>query len=102
MLENQHGLWWYPRPGTSRWSLLVTWASDINTDPDCDMTTNPDMASGHSMGPNVTTASGGGTGHSDQHVLQQEFDLQSSTWFLVAAQTTDICRAFDGHSGHGH
>lgn len=86
----------------SAWSLLVTWASDINADPGCDTTTNPDTVSGSSLGPDVTTASDGSTGHSGHPVPQQEVGPQIATWLLVAAQTTDICTAFGGNSGHGH
>lgn len=81
-------------------SVAFAGISDLSSG--CGRPSDPDVALGGSTGLNITVASGGSTGHSDQHVLQQEFDLQSSTWFLVAAQTTDICRAFDGHSGHRH
>jgi hypothetical protein len=33
-----------PRPGTSTWPLVVTWAMDIDRDPCCCIATNLDMA----------------------------------------------------------
>ena len=81
------------------WPLVVSQACNINTDNSCHMTTNPDMASGHSMGSNVTTASGGGTGHSDQHVPRQEHSPQISTG-QPRPWTNGL--AFGGNSDHRH
>lgn len=39
---------------------------DINTDPDCDRTVDPDIAPGGSLCPDVIMTSGGSKGHSDQ------------------------------------
>ncbi|KAL6090305.1 hypothetical protein STEG23_029493, partial [Scotinomys teguina] len=52
-----HRLW--PRPQASMWSLVVTWTTDIKTD--------PDMFLGSSLGPDSIVVPGGSAGYLDQH-----------------------------------
>lgn len=40
------------------WTSVVTWAMDINADPSCRMTTDPDVVLGGSTGPEITMALG--------------------------------------------
>lgn len=42
--RHQHRLRWLPSLRTSVWPLVVTWATDINTDTSCSKTTDPDFA----------------------------------------------------------
>ncbi|KAK7821257.1 hypothetical protein U0070_000203 [Myodes glareolus] len=58
---HEHRLW--PRPRARLWPLVATWAMDINTDPDCESTTDLDMVLGHTPGSDVTMAPGGSSGH---------------------------------------
>lgn len=58
---------------------------DSNTSPGCDRTMETDMASSSSMGPDVTMASGGITGHSDLFGPQHQHWLWPSTWSQTAA-----------------
>lgn len=62
-LGHHHGPRQHPSPGISAWPLLVTRAPDINTDPCCFRTTNPDMALSVSMGRDLTMAVGGSAGY---------------------------------------
>lgn len=39
--------------------------------------------------------------HRHQYDLQWQSGPWTSTWFLAAAQTTDIYKAFDGNMTHG-
>lgn len=55
-----------------------------------DMITDPDMAPGSSLGPDIPMASGGSTDHSDQHVPLWQHNSQISTWSLVAIQIMDM------------
>ena len=43
----------------SMWPLVSPWAMDINTDPGCSRTIDPDMFLSRSPGPNVTMDPGG-------------------------------------------
>lgn len=43
----EHRLW--PRPRARLWPLVATWAMNINTDPDCERTTDLDMVLGHTL-----------------------------------------------------
>lgn len=45
----------------------TTWVTDINTDPGCSGTMDPDMALCHSQGSDVTMDSGDSSGHLVQH-----------------------------------
>jgi len=57
-----HGLRWQSRPLTSIWPLVVTWATDIITDPSCSRTTDPVMVlSSGRPGWDFTMASSGRT-----------------------------------------
>lgn len=48
--------WWQLRPGASALPLVVTQAIDINTDPSCKRTMNPDMVLGGSPAQDLTMA----------------------------------------------
>lgn len=88
------------------WPCLVIWAWDINTDPSCHRTIDPDMATSSSMGLDVPVASGGSAGHSDQHypsplpqaVWPSDIHIVSNgipnyeypPWALVVTWATDI------------
>ena len=50
-LRYQYGNRLWPRPRPSTWLLVATWARDINTDPSCDGTMDPEMVLGSSPGP---------------------------------------------------
>lgn len=52
---HQHGFMQQPRPWTSAWVLMVTWASDINTSPGLLRTTNPLMAHSGCTDPNMAS-----------------------------------------------
>lgn len=91
-----------PRPGTFAWPLMVTWTSDINTEPGFDRTISPDMAPGGSMGLHVPMTSGRSAGHSDQYAPQWQHGAQTSTWSHMVAQTVDFCMAFGGNLGHAN
>ena len=43
-LRCQHGSWQQPRTLASAWPLMVSEATDINTDPECSRATDSDMA----------------------------------------------------------
>lgn len=88
-VTHSRDLRWQPRPLTSAWPWVVIQTMDINIDPSCNRTKEPDTALSGSLGQDVTMASGGS--HSDQccppsHALQP----WTSTWSQAAAQTTDI------------
>lgn len=59
------------------WSLVVTWATDINIDPTCGVAKEPDIAPDCSSGPEVM-ASGGNSGLSEKKAWQQ--GSPTSTW----------------------
>ena len=46
----QHCHRWQSRTWASLWPLVATWAMNINTDPSCGRTTDPDMVLGHHHG----------------------------------------------------
>ena len=62
----------------------------------------------------INMASDGSTEHGQLHGFQGQHRPQTSTWSLVAIkpidinmvfsteQTTDLCKALNGHMGHGH
>lgn len=86
------------------WTSVVTWAMDINADPSCRMTTDPDVVLGGSTGPEITMALGGRAGHSDQcgpwwlngmahrypHCFMQQHRTWSPTRPLLVTWTIDI------------
>lgn len=74
----------------SAWPLGVAQASNINTVPGCDRTTDAGMSSRGTMSPDVATASDGSTGHSDHFGPQQYHRPQTSTWPQMATKTIDI------------
>ena len=51
------------------------------------------MALGGSKYPDITKASGGNLGSSDQYDPRWQHGLRISTWLQAAAQTTDIHRS---------
>ena len=57
VLRHPQGLWWQSRPWTCPWPLVVIWATDIDTDPSCSRTMEPDMVLGDSSGQDLTMAS---------------------------------------------
>lgn len=48
-LRLQHGYRWQPKTWASLWPLMVTWAMDINIDPSCRGTKDPDVILGSSL-----------------------------------------------------
>ena len=64
--------------------LVVTQATDINTDPSYSRASDPDMALSGSSGQNIAVASGGNTGYLDQFGPWQQHKLWTSEWLLVA------------------
>lgn len=58
-----------PRPWASTWALaaIYTLARNINPDPRCLRTTDPNMMFGSSQGQDVTMATGGCIGYPEQH-----------------------------------
>lgn len=83
VLKHQHGFRHQPRHRTSAWPLVLTQASDINTDPGCKRTPDPDMATHGSISLDVIMASGGSSGHLDQHILPWQHSPQTPIWSLV-------------------
>lgn len=67
VLRHRHGPRWQPGPRISVWPLVGTWAMDIDRDPFCCRTTEPDM------GLDLTMASSGSTGYSHQGTHVQLF-----------------------------
>lgn len=63
LFRPKHGLRWQPRPGASVCFLVVTQATDIDTDPVCNWTVTPDMTLGSSMGPNIMVDLSSSSGH---------------------------------------
>ena len=55
VLRHQHGLRLWPRPQVSVWPLVVSWVTNINIEPDCGRTGDPDMVLGSSPGLDVTS-----------------------------------------------
>lgn len=49
------------------WPMMASWAININTNPGCGRTTDPDMVRGSSPGLDVTMIPSDSTGHQDQH-----------------------------------
>ena len=49
--------WWQPKSWVSTWPLVLTQATDINTDPSYRRTMDPDMVLGSSPGQDHTIAS---------------------------------------------
>lgn len=82
------------------------WLSEDSTDhehdssPSSSRTTNPDMAIGSSMDPDITTVSDGSIGHSDENDLWWQQEPWTSTWLQTASQTTDIHMTFSGNRSH--
>lgn len=72
VLRHQHGFSRQPSPQTFTWSLMITRALDINVDPSCSKTMEPDTVLGGSLGPDIPMASGGSTSHSGQFGPQQQ------------------------------
>lgn len=85
---HQHGFRLQQRPWTSACPSVVTWATDINTDPGCRRTTNQDMALNGSLEPHHH-------GLWEQHKpLRSACALLAAwpvdvTWFQAATWTTD-------------
>jgi hypothetical protein len=79
--------WVPPQHSASGSSLDICMAFGGNTgleflgDPRCHRITDPDMTPS-SLEPDVPMASGGSTGHPDQHVSSQQHCPQTSTWSL--------------------
>lgn len=66
---------------------------DINTDPSCMKTSNPDVALSSSKDPGITMASGGNAGHSHQYSSLVAAQPKGILMIQLAAQTTDFCMA---------
>lgn len=57
----------FPEDGAALpWALVITWPTDLNTDPGSSKATDPHMALGCSLGFNVSMALGSSSDHSDQ------------------------------------
>lgn len=102
LLRPKHGLRWQPRPGTSAWFLVVIQATDINKDPVCNWTMDPDMTLGSSMGPNAMVALSSNSGHSDYYGPMRQHGPQTFTWLLLVVQTMDISMALGDNLCHDH
>lgn len=88
--------------GAFMWSLVVSWTTNINTEPGCGSATDPDMFLISSLGPDVTLAQGGSEGPSDwhgssgsmtlryQHSLRWWSRLLALEWTLMVSEAMDI------------
>lgn len=56
-LRFPHSFQWYPRPRTCALPLVITQATDIDSDPSCNRTIEPDMAIGSLLGQDLTMVS---------------------------------------------
>lgn len=56
-----------PTTQASMWPMMASWAININTNPGCGRTTDPDRVRGSSPGLDVTMIPSDSTGHQDQH-----------------------------------
>lgn len=85
---------------------VITWPTDLNTDPGSSKATDPHMALGCSLGFNVSMASGSSSDHSDQYGPSSSMPLRhhhshghlhsppkyhgpwtsTQTWFVVGPQ----------------
>jgi len=79
-LRHQHDPRSQPRPGTSSWPFMVTWARDNDTDSGCCRVTDPDMVLCGCMGLDLTIASGGSTGYSHQAVPHTDDSRHYEGW----------------------
>lgn len=77
------------RPWTSSGPLVATQATDINADPNCSRTSNPDKAFSSSMDLNITIASGAARPLRAVRPQRKRRPL-TSTRVHIAAETTDI------------
>lgn len=105
VLNHKHILQCQPYP----WAFIETWmvtvATDINTDAGCSKAMDPDMALGHSLGPNISMVPCGSTFHPDLYGLHGHMTLkhQHGLRYQLSMTTgaTDIniepccCRATD-------
>ena len=84
------------------WYPLVTWGTEINTDPGCSRATDSDMALGNRLGLDVTMIRPGvSAGHPHQYGPGGSMALgyQHDLWWLTRSQA---CVASGGNTGHEH
>lgn len=88
---HQHYLRQELTPGTLKWLLVVTRASDINTDPGCSRIIDPDMQHGPGCHQGLRLV-----------CVPHIPGLKAPDINMVSgiAQTTDIWMAFGGNAGH--
>lgn len=81
---HQHGPRLQPIPGMSAWPLVVTWATDIDTNRCHCMTMDPDVTVSSSLGRDFM-ASDGGAGYSQQAIprLSRPTSLHSAQIILL-------------------
>lgn len=87
---------------TSAWSLVVTWAWDTNTAPECHQPKDPFMNPSINKSLDVLMASGSFKGHSDQHVPPRQYGPHISTWSLVADHRHYLGLWCNSGHRHGH
>lgn len=88
---SQSDLWWLQDRGHHHgfrqqhrpWTL-VTWATDINTDPGYSQTTEPDVALGGNMNPDTAMSSGGSAGHFQFSLQMSNIPLCVYTTFTLS------------------
>lgn len=68
---------------------------DINTDPVCVRTMDPDIVLINNQGLDVTLAPDGSSGHSDQHGFSNSIAYQHENLSKVLVQTSNIGMSFD-------
>ncbi|ERE80889.1 hypothetical protein H671_3g8542 [Cricetulus griseus] len=93
------GLLDFNMPGSYGPLWTITWAMDINTDPNCSRTMDPDMDLDSSLGQDFTIAPWQHRSPRSIWGLQQH-GPQTPTWPQVVAQTPGISMAFDGIRSH--
>lgn len=103
--HHAHGLW--PGSWASMWSLVTTWATDINIEPGSGRATDPDMVLCSSLGLDITLNPGGCAGHLDCHGPQGNMALghqcgprwqprpPALVWYLMVSGVIDIHTDFD-------
>lgn len=101
---HRHQLWLIHRPRTSTWPLVVTWALDVDTDPDCSRIMDPDVVLGDSTDPVITMVSlvaqitHNNMTHGYHHCFRLHPRLRTPSWPSVATQVPDINRDPGGNS----
>lgn len=80
----------------------VTWATEINMDPSCNRTTNPDMTLSRSSGPDITMVLVAMQASQISIPLnpQQKHGPRAPTWSQVANQTPGIPFALNENRNH--